>query len=214
MERGEDSTSACIFPPYFLFLIFVITKHAKKKLINRLAMIMLMAVLPIAFASCSDNEDEPQLPQPEVEGMLVNYSAQIDSAMLKYFDVTVEYTSFDGQTVTVPLNGKQWTQAVAFVREKGEMPSDLDVALKIAKKQSPEFEGKSVRIDGRVDLVSSMVYTDGTVTFLTRGLKTEKRTIAVDKLDDYIDSKNGVIVHYEVSGITYDENGEVVSPIL
>lgn len=177
-------------------------------------MIMLMAVLPIAFASCSDNEDEPQLPQPEVEGMLVNYSAQIDSAMLKYFDVTVEYTSFDGQTVTVPLNGKQWTQAVAFVREKGEMPSDLDVALKIAKKQSPEFEGKSVRIDGRVDLVSSMVYTDGTVTYLTHGLKTEKRTIAVDKLDDYIDSKNGVIVHYEVSGITYDENGEVVSPIL
>lgn len=173
-----------------------------------------MAVLPIAFASCSDNEDEPQLPQPEVEGMLVNYSAQIDSAMLKYFDVTVEYTSFDGQTVTVPLNGKQWTQAVAFVREKGEMPSDLDVALKIAKKQSPEFEGKSVRIDGCVDLVSSMVYTDGTVTYLTHGLKTEKRTIAVDKLDDYIDSKNGVIVHYEVSGITYDENGEVVSPIL
>ena len=185
-----------------------------KKGFNRLAMIMLMAVLPIAFASCSDNEDEPQLPQPEVEGMLVNYSAQIDSAMLKYFDMTVEYTSFDGQTVTVPLNGKQWTQAVAFVREKGEMPSDLDVALKIAKKQSPEFEGKSVRIDGRVDLVSSMVYTDGTVTYLTHGLKTEKSTIAVDKLDDYIDSKNGVIVHYEVSGITYDENGEVVSPIL
>lgn len=187
-----------------------------KKGFNRLAMIMLMAVLPIAFASCSDNEDgdEPKLPQPEVEGMLVNYSAQIDSAMLKYFDVTVEYTSFDGQTVTVPLNGKQWTQAVAFVREKGEMPSDLDVALKIAKKQSPEFEGKSVRIDGRVDLVSSMVYTDGTVTYLTHGLKTEKSTIAVDKLDDYIDSKNGVIVHYEVSGITYDENGEVVSPIL
>ena len=201
-------------PHNFFMFNFCYYKVMFKKGFNRLAMIMLMAVLPIAFASCSDNEDEPQLPQPEVEGMLVNYSAQIDSAMLKYFDVTVEYTSFDGQTVTVPLNGKQWTQAVAFVREKGEMPSDLDVALKIAKKQSPEFEGKSVRIDGRVDLVSSMVYTDGTVTYLTHGLKTEKSTIAVDKLDDYIDSKNGVIVHYEVSGITYDENGEVVSPIL
>ena len=184
------------------------------KKFNLLAMIMFMAVLPIAFASCSDNEegDEPKLPQPEVEGLLVTYSAQIDSAMLDYLDVTVEYTDHDGQTATAKLDGKQWTQSVAFVREKGELPTDLGVELKIAKKQSPEF-GNSVHIEGQVAWEVYTIFSDGTSikNAIGSGSPYESRTFAVDKLDEYIVRKNGVIAYQWAHGIKYDENGKVVS---
>ena len=185
-----------------------------KKGFNRLAMIMLMAVLPIAFASCSDNEegDEPKLPQPEVEGLLVTYSAQIDSAMLDYLDMTVEYIDYHGQTVSIALDDKQWTQAVAFDREKGEMPANLAVRLKMAKKQLPEFEGAGVHIYGKVEMLTYTIFSDGTSKKSgISGGTYEEMTIPVDKLDVLIDKTGGTFLSYEANDLKYSENGEIVN---
>ena len=183
------------------------------KKINRLAMIMFMAVLPIAFASCSDDKDEPQTPQqPQVIGMLVTYEAQIDSAMLNYLDVTMEYTEHDGQTASIALEDKQITQSVTFKREKGEMPTDLGLELKIAKKQSPVFDGNAVHIKGKVAWQVYTIFSDSTSikNVLGSGSPYESRSFAVDKLDEFIVRKNGVIAYQWAHDIKYDENGEVV----
>ncbi len=175
-------------------------------------MIMSIALLSTSFASCSDENDEPKDPQPEVQGMLVTYKAQIDPAMLDFLDVTVEYTDYNGQTATATLDGGEWEQSVAFSREKGELPTDLSAVVKIAKKQSPVFTGNSVHIEGKVEFQSYTIMDDETVFhngFSSITPVGKNLTIAVDKLDAFIAGSDGIIASHKVSNIKYDENGNV-----
>ncbi len=184
-----------------------------KHFLSRVAMLAAVAMLSVVQVSCSDdNEPQEPLPTPEVIGMLVTYEAKIDSAMLNFLDVSVEYTDFDNQQVTVPLEGKSWSQSVAFERDKDGLPEYLGIILKIAKKQSPVFESKAAKLESFVDIHSYSIMSDSSVIKNTTigniiGQPSKTITISADKLDDYIARVNGIFTKYEVN-LQYDEHGK------
>ena len=77
------------------------------KKFNRIAMAMLVAAMPVAFASCSDDENNDE-PQPEAVRVVATYNAQIHLSMLDYLDVMVDYPGPDGQVVTDTLGSAEW----------------------------------------------------------------------------------------------------------
>lgn len=183
-----------------------------KHFLSRATMLAAVAMLSVVSVSCSDDE-EPQepLPTPEVIGMMVTYEAQIDSAMLNFLDVSVEYTDFDNRQVSAPVEGKTWSKMVAFERDNGGLPEYLGIFLKIAKKQSPVFEGEAARLEGFVDIRSYSIMSDSSViqnAISSVGIP-EKITFSADKLDDYIERINGIYTDYEVN-LQYDEHGKII----
>ena len=83
--------------------------------------------------------------------------------------------------------------------------------MKIAKKQSPVFEGEAARLEGFVDIRSYSIMSDSSViqnAISSVGIP-EKITFSADKLDDYIERINGIYTDYEVN-LQYDEHGKII----
>ena len=163
------------------------------KKINRLALIMFMAVLPIAFASCSDDKDEPQ---PEAVRVVATYNAQIPLSMLDYLDVMVDYPGPDGQVVTDTLGSAEWEKQVKYERDNGELPSSLQAVLRIAVKEQSQVQGGSaqVSIGGKIEIESYTEYSNGSkeASVLASDEAVEFEVDA-EHLDDFAAADDGVI---------------------
>ena len=121
------------------------------KKFNRIAMAMLVAAMPVAFASCSDDENNDE-PQPEAVRVVATYNAQIHLSMLDYLDVMVDYPGPDGQVVTDTLGSAEWERQVKYERDNGELPSSLQAVLRIAVKEQSQVQDGSAQVSIGVEV--------------------------------------------------------------
>ena len=165
------------------------------KKFNRIAMAMLVAAMPVAFASCSDDENNDE-PQPEAVRVVATYNAQIHLSMLDYLDVMVDYPGPDGQVVTDTLGSAEWERQVKYERDNGELPSSLQAVLRIAVKEQSQVQDGSaqVSIGGKIGIESYTEYSNGSkeASVLTSDEAAEFEVDA-EHLDDFAAVDDGVI---------------------
>ena len=161
------------------------------KKFNRIAMAMLVAAMPVAFASCSDDENNDE-PQPEAVRVVATYNAQIHLSMLDYLDVMVDYPG----VVTDTLGSAEWKKQVKYERDNGELPSSLQAVLRIAVKEQPQVQDGSaqVSIGGKIGIESYTEYSNGSkeASVLTSDEAAEFEVDA-EHLDEFAAVDDGVI---------------------
>ena len=159
--------------------------------IKKSLLLAIMAVCStVLFSACGDDDkkDEPYNPNDKSTYVL-EYEVELSPAYLDYFDVEVSYTDISGQTVTLPMNGREYKNHESFPSTMLQDRYDLSVKL-MAKQPLPVIDAnKTYRFEQEYEIELDKDRRD----FRHVG-NTNSISIRGDQLERYINEKSGTYI--------------------